>query len=152
MELLLESCKKEGFAQKVFDVNFDGKVLIIGAGAAGLTAGHVLRQHGVDFEIIEASSIYGGRIKETNTFADFPIDLGAEWIHTDPDIFAEILNDPTVNATMDIIKYRPDDFEFWDGKKLSKVDSASHFYGENKFKNSGWYSFFEELYLPKCFG
>ena len=40
------------------------KVLIIGAGAAGITAGHLLAERGVDFEILEASSTHGGRVRK----------------------------------------------------------------------------------------
>jgi len=57
---------------------FNGKVLIIGAGAAGLTAGYLLNQNNIDFEILEASDQFGGRIRIDNDFADFPIPLGAE--------------------------------------------------------------------------
>ena len=53
----------------------------MGAGAAGITAGHALSEKGIDFEILEASSVHGGRVKKTAGFADFPIDLGAEWVH-----------------------------------------------------------------------
>ena len=48
------------------------KVLIIGSGAAGLSAGFLLNQKGVQTEILEASSSYGGRKKRTTEFADFP--------------------------------------------------------------------------------
>ena len=57
------------------------KIIVIGAGAAGLTAGHLLEQRGIEFEILEAAPIYGGRVRKLEGFADFPIDLGAEWIH-----------------------------------------------------------------------
>ena len=57
------------------------KILIVGAGAAGITAGHALSEKGIDFEILEASSVHGGRVKKNADFADFPIDLGAEWVH-----------------------------------------------------------------------
>jgi protoporphyrinogen oxidase len=53
------------------------KILIVGAGAAGITAGHALSEKGIDFEILEASSVHGGRVKKDADFADFPIDLGA---------------------------------------------------------------------------
>ena len=56
-------------------------VLIIGAGAAGITAGHLLAERGVDFEILEASSTHGGRVRKVDDFVDFPIDIGGEWIH-----------------------------------------------------------------------
>ena len=50
----LTSCDKEEVPAG--SGNFEGKVLIIGAGAAGLTAGYLLKQRGIDFSIIEASS------------------------------------------------------------------------------------------------
>ena len=61
-------------------VNGNDKIIIIGAGAAGLTAGYLLNQRGIEFEILEASSVYGGRMKRTNDFAEFPIPLGGEWL------------------------------------------------------------------------
>ena len=75
---------------------FEGKVIIIGAGAGGLSAGYLLEQLGIDFEILEASSNFGGRMKINTYFADLPIPLGAEWIETNCEIFSEILNDDSV--------------------------------------------------------
>ena len=75
MRLLFGSTKRD-------DNAVPSSVLIIGAGVAGLTAGHILEQHGISLEILEASETFGGRLKKTDDFADFPIDLGAEWIHT----------------------------------------------------------------------
>lgn len=72
----LQGCKKplgnfpEGF-----------KIIVVGAGAAGLYAAKKMKEHGAEIQILEASSIIGGRIKKTDDFADYPIDLGAEWIH-----------------------------------------------------------------------
>jgi cation diffusion facilitator CzcD-associated flavoprotein CzcO len=48
------------------------KVLIIGAGAAGITAGHLLPGQGVDSEIFEASSTHGGRVRKVDNFAMHP--------------------------------------------------------------------------------
>ena len=81
MASLLTSCNKGAvdFFESV-PTNFNGKIIIVGAGAAGLIAGHILQQNNIDFQIIEASSIYGGRVKKAADFADFPIDLGGEWI------------------------------------------------------------------------
>jgi heterodisulfide reductase subunit A-like polyferredoxin len=42
MSMLLESCGEEAMLFPDFEVNFDGKVIVIGAGAAGLTAGYLL--------------------------------------------------------------------------------------------------------------
>ncbi len=59
----------------------DARVIIVGAGAAGLNAGRVLNEKGVNFTIVEASDQVGGRLRKNTEFADFPLDVGAEWIH-----------------------------------------------------------------------
>lgn len=75
----LQSCSKDDLA----DISWNGKVVIIGAGAAGIYAASLLLQHAPNatIEIIEASDTYGGRIKELKGFADFDIEIGAEEIH-----------------------------------------------------------------------
>ncbi|MCP4807084.1 MAG: NAD(P)-binding protein [Proteobacteria bacterium] len=47
------SAEDEGLHWDI-DVAFEGKVVIIGAGAAGLAAGYLLDRYGIDFEILEA--------------------------------------------------------------------------------------------------
>ena len=79
----------------------DNKIIIIGAGAAGLSAGYLLKQLGIDFQILEASEHYGGRMKRTTEFADFPIPLGAEWLHVHPSIMSELVNDESVAVDID---------------------------------------------------
>ena len=69
------------FSKELLKANYKGKVAIIGAGAAGLYAGYLLEHYGVEFDILEASDHYGGRIGKNTGFADFPIDIGAQWIH-----------------------------------------------------------------------
>ena len=41
------------------------KVIIIGAGAAGLSTTYLLNQKGIQVQILEASATYGGRMKRT---------------------------------------------------------------------------------------
>lgn len=146
---LLSSCSKEYLTTLGdFDVNFSGDVLIIGAGSAGLTAGHLLKQFGIDFQILEASGDFGGRVKQIEGFADFPIDLGAEWIHTDPGILARLLNDPQVDANIDLITYQPEEIYLWKDNKLKRRNIYTHFYSEYKFKRTTWYSFFRDYMVP----
>ena len=102
------------------------KVIIIGAGAGGLAAGYLLSQRGIDFEILEASSAYGGRMKISTDFADFPIPLGSEWIETGVGIFDEIVNDSSVQPNLSTIPDNPD----------------------RKFVNYSWFNFFEEYVVP----
>ncbi|MCE7997010.1 MAG: FAD-dependent oxidoreductase [Roseivirga sp.] len=145
---LLTGCSSEEDAFPEFEVNFAGKVLIVGAGAAGITAGYVLSQYGIDFEIIEAAPVYGGRVKEAVNFADFPIDLGAEWIHTDATILPVLINDPEVDASIDLINYSPESLYVWNNNKLKKRNFFTNFYGELKFKSTTWYSFFDNYMIP----
>ena len=145
---LLSSCKEDNILPNEIDTNFSGNVLIIGAGAAGLMAGHFLDQYGIDFQILEASLVYGGRVKRADTFADFPIDLGAEWIHTDPSILADLVNDPGVQASIDIINYRPEEIYVWKNDELKKRNFFSNFYAEHKFKNTTWFGFLENYIVP----
>lgn len=116
----LLSCKKDD------DIKINGKVLVIGAGVGGLSAGYLLNQKGIDFEILEASSQHGGRIRINTDFADFPIPLGAEWIETNLDIFDKIINDSSVNVNVQTFADAPD----------------------YKFLNSSWFNFFEQYVVP----
>lgn len=145
---LLSSCKEDNITPNEINVNFSGSVLIIGAGSAGLMAGHFLQQNGIDFQILEASSVYGGRVKRADSFADFPVDLGAEWIHTDPSILADLINTPGISASVDIINYRPEEIYVWKNNELKKRNFFSNFYAEHKFKSTTWFGFFEQFIVP----
>lgn len=58
------------------------KVIVIGAGAAGLEAAStLLARKAFDVKILEASNMIGGRIRQIEGFADFPLELGAEYVH-----------------------------------------------------------------------
>jgi monoamine oxidase len=119
---MLMSCSKEDLNTN----SFSRKVIIIGAGAGGLSAGYLLQQQGIDFEILEASAVYGGRMKINTDFADFPIPLGAEWLETNTNIFQEIVNDAAISVNVKTISDTPD----------------------RKFVNSSWFGFFEKYIVP----
>lgn len=57
-----------------------GKIIVVGAGIAGLTAARLLKTAGVDVVVIEARERIGGRI-HTIDLAGVPVDLGASWVH-----------------------------------------------------------------------
>ena len=50
---------KKTALQKKYD--FDGKVIIVGAGASGLAAAKILEQNHIDYTVLEAANRYGGR-------------------------------------------------------------------------------------------
>lgn len=57
------------------------KVLVIGAGIAGLSAAYHLREAGIDATVLEARARIGGRVWTDREFADIPVEFGAELIH-----------------------------------------------------------------------
>ena len=115
MPTLLASCKKDDPGP---EVPFDGKVAIIGAGAAGLYAADILSAKGIGVYILEATNEIGGRIRslrnQTNYqevygqdkpfefSADFPIELGAELFYGSDSIWGKSVqnyNIPTQDLT-----------------------------------------------------
>src|SRR5579864_3375365 len=64
-------------------MNSSPDVVIIGAGAAGLTAARELSSAGLRVLVIEARDRIGGRIF-THHAPDYPVELGAEFIHGRP--------------------------------------------------------------------
>lgn len=66
---------------------------MIGAGAAGLYAGSLLKARGIDFTVLEASGTYGGRMGKVVGFANYPIDTGAKWLHGRRNIAGDLINE-----------------------------------------------------------
>ena len=56
------------------------RVLVVGAGIAGLTVANALAHGGVECVVLEARDRIGGR-QHTVDLADSPVDLGGSWIH-----------------------------------------------------------------------
>jgi monoamine oxidase len=72
---LLSSCRRADLRDA------DARVVVIGAGVAGLAAAYRLHQAGLrHIVVLEAKARIGGRI-HTDTSWGFPIDLGASWVH-----------------------------------------------------------------------
>src|SRR5262249_19647610 len=58
-------------------------VCVIGAGMAGVTAARDLERGGYDVVVLEARDRVGGRIHTDTEWCGAPVELGAEFIHTD---------------------------------------------------------------------
>ena len=56
------------------------RVLVVGAGIAGLTVANALAHAGVDCVVLEARERTGGRL-HTVDLAGTPVDLGGSWVH-----------------------------------------------------------------------
>ncbi len=69
---------------------YDGKVVVLGAGAAGLSAAWKLSEHGVDVEVLEAEPFVGG-LSRTIHRDSYLFDFGPHRFHSDnPAVLAEI--------------------------------------------------------------
>tara|TARA_B110000046_G_scaffold99407_1_gene106895 strand:+ start:670 stop:1887 length:1218 start_codon:yes stop_codon:yes gene_type:complete len=129
--------------------NYKGKVIIVGAGAAGLAAAKVLEQNKIDYVILEATNRYGGRLKKDTTLADFPIDIGAEWLHSAPITLNKLKGKRGDKIDEVLIPYHLDKTASWDGKEY-KIDPhwqnnfMYSFLPESKFKETTWFDFFNE--------
>ncbi len=136
---------EEGQGQRYadFDVNFGGRVIVVGAGAAGLAAGYMLDRYDIDFEILEAMPRIGGRVKRGDTLAEVPIDLGAEWIHSDPGILARLIDDPSVEGSVDVVPYSPDTISVYRNDALRPLNVGGNYYAEYKFHRTTWFDFLE---------
>ena len=77
---LLNSCAPPEPISKFL---YEGKVIIIGAGIAGLQAAQQIKNQNINVEVLEASDVYGGRIKINPEFFDYPIEQGADFIYGD---------------------------------------------------------------------
>ncbi len=94
-------------------IKYAGNVIIIGAGAAGLYAGQVLKSKGIQFQILEASDRYGGRLGQLKGFASYSIDLGAQWLHGKNNIVGKLIQKSKTSISLDSSKPK-----YWFKKKL----------------------------------
>src|SRR5437879_12757195 len=60
------------------------RVVIIGGGPAGLTAGYLLSKEEVDLVVLEADPIYVGGISRTVTYNGFHFDIGGRRLFSKP--------------------------------------------------------------------
>jgi len=132
---------------------FQGNVIIVGAGASGLAAAKKLEEEGISYQILEATYKLGGRIQKNENFADFPIDLGAEWIHEDKSILNYLIDKPENEPNVETILYQPMNVQLAVGNIISQipkeemVDYYANYITEYKFKSTTWYDFIHKNFV-----
>jgi len=95
------------------------RVIVVGAGAAGLYAAKKMKEHGADITILEATGQIGGRIRKLDGFADFGIDLGAEWIHGQRALTKDLANGANFSVFEDLTET-----DYWiDGQLTANVSN-----------------------------
>jgi monoamine oxidase len=120
----LAACKKKALFE---GTEYKGRVVVVGAGAAGLYAAYLLYLQGADVIILEASDRIGGRIRTLKNFADFPIELGAEEIHGE----RSLLHDIALAGGAQFVENETRDFFYFNGS-LKTEEQAT----ENTFFNA----------------
>jgi flavin-dependent dehydrogenase len=112
------------------------KVLIVGAGAAGMHAAYLFEHLGVDYQVLEAYHDFGGRIRQMDDFIDdLPLDMGPEWIHVDPKVLKDLLLPCATSSSMDIVTmdYQPQTGLVYSKGALYRRDWMRKLYKEYKF-------------------
>lgn len=101
------------------------KVLVIGAGIAGLAAAKVLQDAGHEVIILEARERAGGRIW-TDHSLDFPVDFGPSFLHS---VRENPLAEIAMNNKLSIKKVDYSNYYLFDqeGKLLDDKNRLSHF-------------------------
>ncbi|MGB0388940.1 MAG: FAD-dependent oxidoreductase [Ardenticatenaceae bacterium] len=57
------------------------KIIVVGAGMAGLSAARTLHDAGYAVTLLEGRERIGGRVWTSRAWADTPLDMGGSWIH-----------------------------------------------------------------------
>jgi monoamine oxidase len=127
------------------------QVVVVGAGAAGLTAASVLKKQGMSVRVLESDECIGGRMRKTTKWENVSIDIGGEWIHVDPSmVLPEIVDGCEKCDLIPIPATIPHDFgnlavydheeeEFY----YEKTESGDDF-DAWKWVNSTWWDFFND--------
>ena len=67
-------------ARTLIAKGFGPRVIVIGAGMAGVSAGHDLTMNGAEVVVLEARNRVGGRVHTDSTWG-LPVEMGAAWVH-----------------------------------------------------------------------
>ena len=120
-----------------------------------MAAAKRLQDNGQSVQILEATDHFGGRVQKNDEFADFPIDVGGEWIHTDKSILNVLLDLPGDEPDIETILYQPMDMHYLNGSAFEVVPESwlDSFYAdyitEYKFKNTTWYDYLSENFAAE---
>ena len=66
-----------------------------------------MEEERISYQILEATDKLSGKIQKNENFSDFPIDLGAEWIHEDKSILNYLIDQPGNEPNAETILYQP---------------------------------------------
>jgi monoamine oxidase len=102
------SCKSRSFKAEVKSKSKDPEVVVLGAGAAGLSAAYLLAKSGVACAVYEGNSRLGGRVWTRDNFNSegMIIELGAEFVDSDHNALMDICSEVGVEV-VDFVNHVP---------------------------------------------
>ncbi|MEM9039691.1 MAG: FAD-dependent oxidoreductase [Actinomycetota bacterium] len=136
--------ERDGSAGSETDAPDVDDVIVVGAGAAGMTAAHLLVRHGRRVRILEASSTHGGRIRTASDFADFPVSLGGEWLIAPESELADIVGDPAAPITARVERYDPTASSGYHDDDVGLVIEPLGEFDYLNFVDGSWLDFFDD--------
>ena len=101
-----------------------------------------MEEERISYQILEATDKLSGKIQKNENFSDFPIDLGAEWIHEDKSILNYLIDQPGNEPNVETILYQPMNVQLAVGNIISQipkeemVDYYANYITEYKFKST----------------
>lgn len=140
------------------------RIVIVGGGAAGLSAAYTLKYLGVPFVLLEAAGTCGGRVQHREDFLDngVALDTGAEWLHTTRDasvlrellLFREDREDADEFIREEVIEYLPSGMHYYhacsgDLRENKALKSAGLLELEYKFKTQSWSQYLEKYFVAR---
>jgi protoporphyrinogen oxidase len=117
----------------------DEKVIIIGAGIGGLSAGHWLSRRGYEVEVLEALDRPGGRMATIERNGD-RVDVGAQFFHSNYRYAFELMDAVGIRQNLERIKAKVK-FKFEDGSELHFEPESFYPHGLRPAENLklGWF-------------
>ena len=100
------------------------KVVVIGAGIAGLSAAHYLRKHGIDVFVLEREKFVGGVMRTTLKEERYIIELGPNTFQAGSEPIVRLTNElsiaPLIVGSDALSRYR----YVWSGGKMRRVPTS----------------------------